>query len=199
MSYPLSAAEQKALDVHSLTFSDLDGNNKKNTYLDWGLIPDSRPRIKKGALQSRYVVIPGSSVELDLTEALTPGEPQFSSREDTITFYVDYDRLFEKYPEWKAPTISAENLFARTGIGASGVISRVQLKSYAWDHLYDEIAAYLHGQDLRMVLVDDPFYYYEGRWQVDDWLSEASYSQIVLSYHLNAYKIEFNVNNTKHV
>ena len=53
-----------------------------------------------------------------------------------------------------------------------------------WNVLYSEISEFLHGRKLRMVLEDDPEYYYEGRFWVDGWSSETdgSGSKITIGY-----------------
>ena len=57
-----------------------------------------------------------------------------------------------------------------------------------WSTLYSEIMEYLHGQTLRAWLEDEPEYYYEGRFSVNEWKSEAQWSQIVIDYNVGPYK-----------
>lgn len=57
-----------------------------------------------------------------------------------------------------------------------------------WATLYSEIMAHLHGQTLRAVLEDDPAYYYEGIFSVNQWKSDKDYSQIVIDYNVDPYK-----------
>lgn len=59
-----------------------------------------------------------------------------------------------------------------------------------WTALYSEIMVYLHGQQLRAVLEDDPAYYYEGRFSVNQWKSDSNWSQIVIDYDVGPYKKE---------
>lgn len=61
-----------------------------------------------------------------------------------------------------------------------------------WASLYSEIMAYLHGQKMRLVFEDDPDYYYEGRFAVNAWQSDAQYSTIVIDYNVFPYKKELN-------
>lgn len=53
-----------------------------------------------------------------------------------------------------------------------------------WTELYSEIASFIHGRHLRMVLEDDPGYYYEGRFRVEKWTSntDGSGSTITIGY-----------------
>lgn len=58
-----------------------------------------------------------------------------------------------------------------------------------WATLYSEIMAYLHGQLLKAVLEDDPLFYYEGRFSVNQWNSDPYYSRIVIDYNVGPYKM----------
>lgn len=57
-----------------------------------------------------------------------------------------------------------------------------------WATLYSEIMEYLHGQRMRVVLEDDPEYYYEGRFAVNTWKSDSYWSTISIDYDVNPYK-----------
>lgn len=59
-----------------------------------------------------------------------------------------------------------------------------------WTILYSEISNYLHGKRMKVVLEDDPGYYYRGRVSVNEWKSEPHNSKIVLSYILDPFKFE---------
>ena len=61
-----------------------------------------------------------------------------------------------------------------------------------WTVLYSKIMTYLHGQEFKAVLEDDPAYYYEGRFSVNQWKSDKDYSQIVINYNVGPYKKEIN-------
>ena len=57
-----------------------------------------------------------------------------------------------------------------------------------WYERYSEIMAYLQGKQHRIVLDDDPGYYYYGRLSVNEWRSEAYWSRIVINYNVDPYK-----------
>lgn len=57
-----------------------------------------------------------------------------------------------------------------------------------WFEVYSEIANYLHGQKMRMILEDDPDYFYEGRFKVNSFKSGKNYSTITIDYDVNPYK-----------
>lgn len=57
-----------------------------------------------------------------------------------------------------------------------------------WHVAYSDILNYLHGQNMRAVLEDDPEYFYEGRFTVNAWKSEKDWSRIVIDYDVGPYK-----------
>lgn len=58
----------------------------------------------------------------------------------------------------------------------------------SWEVAYSEISNYLHGQKMRVVLEDDPGFYYEGRMTVNKWKSDKWYSIITINYVLAPWK-----------
>lgn len=59
-----------------------------------------------------------------------------------------------------------------------------------WYELYSDIMEYLQGKELDAVLEDDPAYAYHGRFQVDAWRSDPTWSKIVISYNVGPYKMD---------
>ena len=57
-----------------------------------------------------------------------------------------------------------------------------------WQKLYSSIMGHLHGKKLRAVLEDDPNYYYEGRFWVENWESGKANSKITIGYQVAPYK-----------
>lgn len=58
-----------------------------------------------------------------------------------------------------------------------------------WTDRYSNIMAYLHGQKMKAVLEDDPLFYYEGRFTVNQWRSDPYYSRIAINYEVGPYKL----------
>lgn len=58
----------------------------------------------------------------------------------------------------------------------------------SWHALYSEIMKYLHGVRMRLILEDDPAYYYEGRFSVNEWRSDKHCSSISIDYNVSPYK-----------
>lgn len=72
---------------HSLIFIDPSTNKKINTYDDWFLAPTERPVVSPASLKEKYLEIPGASLSIDMSEALT-GYPTFENRKGSFTFFA---------------------------------------------------------------------------------------------------------------
>lgn len=59
-----------------------------------------------------------------------------------------------------------------------------------WSNIYSEILDYLHGQRMRIIMDEDPTYYYIGRLQVNEWKSDKSTSTITIEGNVEPYKLE---------
>lgn len=59
-----------------------------------------------------------------------------------------------------------------------------------WMVLYSEIYNFIHGRQLRMILEDNPEYYWDGRFTVESWTSntDGSGSTISIGYSVYPYK-----------
>lgn len=64
----------------------------------------------------------------------------------------------------------------------------VQPGQMLWSKVYSEIMQYIHGNFLKIILEDDPDFYYEGRLFVNQWLSDKNESKITIGYNLAPYK-----------
>ena len=60
----------------------------------------------------------------------------------------------------------------------------------SWAGGHSRFANWLHGKKLRCVLDDDPGYYYEGRFTIDEWNSnnDGTWSNITIGYNVDPYK-----------
>lgn len=73
----------------------------------------------------------------------------------------------------------------------TGSIEFIVVNDYwDWDVAYSTIMNYLQGKSMKMVLEDDPAYYYEGRFAVSEWRSDKSWSLITIDYNVYPYKKE---------
>lgn len=79
-----------------------------------------------------------------------------------------------------------------------GNLSFIVLNDYeenqTWADRYANLCWHIHGKRLKMILEDDPNYFYEGRFTVDSWDTPNSndFSKVTIGYTLDPYK--YNVN-----
>lgn len=62
------------------------------------------------------------------------------------------------------------------------------IKNYNWTTTYSAIMNYLHGRQMKVILEDDPKWYYNGRFWVGDWSPDANHSKISIKYRVGPYK-----------
>ena len=60
----------------------------------------------------------------------------------------------------------------------------------SWAQGFSQFANWLHGKQLRVVLDDDPEYFYEGRFKLNEWKSnnDGTWSNVTIDYNLKPYK-----------
>lgn len=60
----------------------------------------------------------------------------------------------------------------------------------SWAAGFSKFANWLHGKVLRVVLDDDPGYFYEGRFSLNEWKSnnDGTWSNVTIDYNLKPYK-----------
>jgi len=132
---------------------------ERNTWDDWHLVPSPRPLVNPPPLKSTQLEIVGGDGVLDLTTSLTK-QPTYEDRTGSWNFIVvNWGQLPSSSPF--------------TG----------------WTALYSEIMAYLHGRRLRVILDDEPDFYYIGRLAVSEWVSAKGNSLITINYRFEPYKI----------
>lgn len=73
--------------------------------------------------------------------------------------------------------------------------SRTRLQE--WYQVYSTIMEFLHGRTCRAVLSEEPDYFYEGRFFVQEWKSEKDYSKIIIGYKVDPYKWEIQTSSQK--
>lgn len=71
----------------------------------------------------------------------------------------------------------------------TGSFSFIVMNDYKpWNERYTEIMEYLHGKAMNAILADDPNWFYNGRFSVDNWESRNTWSLITIGYNVNPYK-----------
>lgn len=164
---------------HSLTFTDPNYQTKKdaspddiriiehrNTWDDWHLIPTSRPTFSFPEAKTNYVEVPGSSTTIDLSETLT-GYPTYKDRSGSFEFIVMNDGL--------TTSVSED-------------VGYINDSKHGWSGVYSSIANFLHGQKMYLEYEDDSGWYYIGRFTLNEWNSEESYSTITINYTVEPFK-----------
>lgn len=58
----------------------------------------------------------------------------------------------------------------------------------AWYSIRNQIMDFLHGKVMKCVLEDEPNYYYEGRFKLDQWQNDTNWSKVTIGYTLRPYK-----------
>lgn len=132
----------------------------KNTWESWHLIPESRPTLPLPK-QKTKVIDSIPNTNGQIDLSLKDiPYPVFENREGTFTFI--YNPIYsEAFGDYRP-----------------------------WIVLYSEMAAFLHGRELRMVLEDDPGYYWQGRFSLESWESnnDGSGSTVTIGYSVYPYK-----------
>ena len=59
-----------------------------------------------------------------------------------------------------------------------------------WPSLYSEIQNYLHGKRIRIIMDDDPNFYYEGRVTVGDLAPDKKIAVLTMEAQVEPYKRE---------
>lgn len=137
---------------HSIVFED------KNTWVDWYLIPSSRPVFNPPEPKTKLVDVPGANGHLDMSTVLT-GDITYNNRTGSIEFIVDNGQ----YSDYNGSK---------------------------WASVYSEIMDYLHGRKMRATLEDDPSFYYEGRFSINQWKSDPHNSKVTIDYDVSPFKYE---------
>lgn len=71
----------------------------------------------------------------------------------------------------------------------SGSMEFIVVNDYiSWEKAYSTIMNYLHGRRMHAILEDDPGFYYDGRFSVNQWRSDKAYSLITINYQVAPYK-----------
>lgn len=68
-----------------------------------------------------------------------------------------------------------------------------------WLSIYRKIAVFLHGRRLKMILTDDPNWYYLGRFTLNEWKSDQARSSVSISYRVDPFKYSIYPDYTENV
>ena len=70
------------------------------------------------------------------------------------------------------------------------MVFRVVQGNEEWPSVYSDILDFLHGRKVKIVMDDNPDYYYVGRVTVEGWDSSSNHSEIKLKAIVEPYKME---------
>lgn len=59
-----------------------------------------------------------------------------------------------------------------------------------WNERYQQLVHFLHGKRMHMALLDEPGYYYTGRFKTQNWASDgkSNWSTVTIEYELEPFK-----------
>lgn len=160
--------------AHSLRFytDDEDGEliTNKFSWDTWGLIPSSAPIVSMPTVFENSVSIPGTNQTVDLSNVLL-GFPTFKQRTGTWKFYCDLTKPCQfPQPTPEDPDATITRCWTREG-------------------LYGSLASYFHGQNRKVILMDDdPDYFYKGKFKLGNITAGKGFPQIDISYTLDPFK-----------
>lgn len=148
---------------------EVDGETRT---VGFHIVPTSRPKVAPPSVKTQYVDIPGSDGQLDYTEYF--GKVYYGPRTGSWEFKLIYDL--------NDIDDSFRNRSMRQAI-ADG-----NNKFSNWISRYTQIMSAVHGKKCRILLEDEPEYYYEGRLSINDFESNEKESIIKIDYSLEPYK-----------
>lgn len=162
--------------VYSIT------NGKTPKYHSLQIIPDNMDLLNsRGLFNGRHT---WKSWHLIPSTRPVINPPPFKSNYMSIpggSGSIDASTVLSKYPTYDDRTGSIEFYVIR---------DYDEYSFKGWQGVYQEIMNYLHGGLFKVILEDDPAYFYRGRLTVNEWKSEKDWSKIVLDYHFEPYKYE---------
>lgn len=122
---------------------------------------------------------------------IVPKERPFFAPPSVKTNYVDIPGASSKIDFSEA--LTGYPLYDnRTGSIEFYILGELEDIERKWYEIYSEITNYVHNRNLRAILEDDPFYFYEGRFSVENYAPGNSASEprstITINYDVGPYK-----------
>lgn len=150
--------------IHSVNFIKLlsNGQEEYNSYGDFHIIPSEMPFIVPAPPVFSYVTVPGAkNGEVDVSTALT-GEMMYGNREGSLKF------LYENKYRVATPSHSG-----------SGYMSPFQIAT---------AMSAIHGQEVKLILMDNPSIYYKGRVWIETFIpGQQEAGTIEIKYKFEPY------------
>lgn len=163
------------------TSDDPVGSLIGHTWLNWGLVPTSKPVVAPPSQKTSTIEIQGADGVIDISESITKW-PLFNNRTGSWSFYVT---------DYKADDSAVlDNNDEEVLDNVDDPIIATVLES--WASAYSKLLNAIHGKTMVIVLDDDPEYFYKGRFKISQWTSpnDGSLTGLTIDYDLFPYKMK---------
>lgn len=159
--------------------SEVNNTLTMNTYKYFGLVPTQLPVISSPSIKTKKVDIPGANGVLDLTEALTP-YPTYGNRTGSLEFAFIPDRYNRYITE-----------VDETNFGGAWRQMAILDHPNAWAYHQSRLMNRIHGRLCKLILEDDPNWYYHGRIALNQWKpsTDGKWPLVTINYDLEPYKL----------
>lgn len=151
----------KFLTDHSISIEKLSTGEERNTLTHWRMFPASELNMAPPEPKYIYEDTPGVDGSLDVTED-TADRVLYNDRQGEWEFYITNRPIL----------IPNED------------------ESVSWAEMQSDLSNFLHGQKCKIILADDPNYYYIGRLTMSGFDPNKNYQHITIAYQVEPYKYE---------
>ena len=148
---------------HSITIGQY------NTWVNWRLIPTSRPVVNPPEVKTNFVDVPGADGVLDFTEALDE-KIHYKASEGSWEFLICHEQI----------DIDTDNKYHSEN---------------RWSILWHDILNAIHGKRNQVILMDEwpeqdngNRRFYIGRVWLNSFVSDPNHSKIVFDYSLEPFR-----------
>jgi hypothetical protein len=152
-----------------------------NSWASWRLIPSSRPHVVPPTKKTYYEDIPYTNGKIDLS-TMGLDDAVFENRSGVWSFIIMNDMIYG-YDDTKK-RMDYGNAFSRD------IMTDGKADMWDWDKTYSTVLNTIHGKVQKVVLEDDPSFYYSGNIEVESLESEESYTSINIKYDFYPFKIQ---------
>lgn len=185
---------------HSISFFVYNKDTStggRNTWTSWRLIPSSRPYVAPPSQKTIYEEVPFSDGKLDFSE-FGVSDVVFNNREGSWEFIAVNDMVdgyitgYSRADNGNKITLLSmqENKLTpyNSKTNSMRTLKEMNGSLLDWDQEYSTIMSYLQGEKRKIVLEDDPSFYYYGRVEVEEMSSDENYTTYSIKYDLDPYK-----------
>lgn len=151
----------------------------RNTWASWRLISATRPQIPPPAQKTYYQEVPYSNSKIDLS-TLGLDDAVFENREGSFEFIIENSQ-------------NTGFLTTKRRVNDGNAMTLLSIPDgkdtiWDWDTTYSTVMNYIQGETRKIVLEDDPAFYYIGRTEVEDISSEEHFTKLNIKYDVEPFK-----------